>query len=58
MVIVETVQEYVPTRREYQDKVLSTGENVTVCDVKFHNILMGGDQLTAARGRGAQANGG
>ena len=38
--------------REHQ---MSTGESSTVTDTFCHRVLMGGDQLTSMRGRGAQS---
>ena len=53
--IIERHHQYVPTKSQINQQLLSTGVIATVCDANFHKILMGGDLLTAARGRGAQA---
>ena len=53
--ILEELQQYVPTvRREKTLDIPGTEEQVAVQDDRFHHILFGGDQLTAARVRGAQ----
>ena len=46
--------QYMPALCQEKDLVVGFGDDVTVCGATFHEILMGGDQLTAARGRGAQ----
>ena len=53
--IVENLQNYVPIQLLDKSHHLSTGETVVVQEAKMHRCLMGGDQLTAARGRGAQS---
>jgi hypothetical protein len=45
---------YIPFQEHAEDKTISTGETVTVTKAKHHQILFGGDQLTAARMRSAQ----
>lgn len=55
--ILEELQKYVPVvSSTSQTSVLVDGEveECTVTDDKFHRLLFGGDQLTAARARGAQ----
>ena len=52
--IIKQMQKYVPAHFTVQEQKLSTGETVQISNVKFHHIPVGGDQLTVARGRGAQ----
>ena len=55
--ILEELHKYVPVvSSTTQTNVLVDGEveECTVIDDKFHRLLFGGDQLTAARARGAQ----
>ena len=49
--IMEKLQEYVPTLSEKKEYI---GAATTLCDATFHRVIMGGDHLTAERGRGAQ----
>ncbi len=53
--IMTHLHQYVPAV-EYTNSVFipSTGETVQVQHAAFHRVLFGGDQLTVARGRGAQ----
>lgn len=53
--IVRHLHQYVPTI-EYQEELLipSIGQTVKVPRAKFSPLLFGGDQLTAARIRGAK----
>ena len=53
--IIEKHHEYVPMEVKERQQSISSGIIATVQDITFHQILMGGDQLTAARGRGAQS---
>ena len=45
----------VPTREAEVQHTLPNGINISFDDTRFHEILIGGDQLTVARVRGAQA---
>ena len=45
---------YIPFQEYTEEKMISSGENVTITKAKQHQILFGGDQLTAARMRNAQ----
>lgn len=45
----------VPTREAEGQHTLPNGVNISFDDTRFHEILIGGDQLTVARVRGAQA---
>lgn len=53
--IMSYLHQYVPAV-EYTQSVFipDTNESVQVQQAAFHQILFGGDQLTAARGRGAK----
>ncbi len=53
--IVRHLHQYVPTI-EYEEELTipSIGEAVKVAKAKFSPLLLGGDQLTAARARGAK----
>ena len=53
--IVSTLQKYIPVHQKCREQTLSNGEVATVIDTSLHRLLFGGDQLTAARGRGAQS---
>ncbi len=55
--IMEDLHEYVPTVSSKVEVDVPGAENETVeLDMdQFHYILMGGDQLTAARARGTKA---
>lgn len=58
--IMRHIHQYVPTVEHVEEITLSTGEEVRVCREAMHQILVGGDQMTAARARSAkkaQANG-
>ena len=53
--IMEQLQQYVPTHTTtHTVQVPGSSEPVHVTVDDFHYILMGGDQLTAARARGSQ----
>lgn len=53
--IMESLHEYVPTHSTVSKETIpGVGEEVDVMKDKFHQILFGGDQLTAARARGSQ----
>ena len=55
MNILEHLHQYVPTlRREEKVDLPGTEEQVSIQVDDFHQILLGGDQLTVARIRGAQ----
>lgn len=45
---------YIPFQEYTEEKTISSGETVTITKAKHHQILFGGDQLTAARMRNAQ----
>lgn len=51
--ILKHVQRYVPTVTS-QEQVVVSNDEVTVITDSFHKILLGGDQLTAARIRSSQ----
>ena len=51
--IVSLLHQYVPTFTFTEELLISTGEKVVEEHAVFHSILMGGDQLTAARTRSA-----
>ena len=54
MVAIAThISQYVPCVSIRQKKTLSTGDTVTVENMRMHRILVGGDQMTAARARSA-----
>ena len=54
--ILEKLQNYVPVMSQTTDKSYSSGtDTCTIEEAAFHHILMGGDQLTASRGRSAQS---
>ena len=46
---------YVPTHSQEGQLALPNGSTIEFDDTKFFQILFGGDQLTVARARGAQA---
>lgn len=46
---------YVPTCSQEGQLTLPNGSTIEFDDTRFFQILFGGDQLTAARARGAQA---
>ena len=55
--ILEELHKYVPVvTSTFQSHVLIEGEvdECTITNDKFHRLLFGGDQPTAARARGAQ----
>lgn len=51
--ILTHISDYIPTVSSTVEKTLSTGEKVTLVEKKMHRVLVGGDQMTAARGRAA-----
>ena len=52
--IMSHLHKYVPTVEcDEEVKVPDTDETVTIKQANIHRILFGGDQLTAARARGA-----
>ena len=53
--IMEHLHQYVPTiHGEERADIPGTEDHITLQVDEFHHILMGGDQLTVARARGAQ----
>lgn len=52
--IMSHMQEYVPTLSKMLDLEVTGESSIRVKADHFHNILLGGDQLTVARARGAQ----
>ena len=53
--IMHSLHKYVPTTTiTCTYEIPSSGETVNVSVDEFHHLIMGGDQLTAARARGAQ----
>lgn len=53
--IMEVLHKYVPSTPTVTAVSLPCGETLEHRDANQHRILLGGDQLTAARARGAQA---
>ena len=53
--IMEVFHKYVPTQAGTGTLMLPNGNSLDFDDTKFHEILLGGDQLTVARCRGAAA---
>ena len=51
--IMTHLHQYVPTVSTSQERTISTGEIVKEESASFYPILVGGDQLTAARARAA-----
>lgn len=51
--ILTHLHQYIPTIHHFHDKVISTGADVVTDETALYPILMGGDQLTAARARSA-----
>ena len=49
--ILTHLHQYVPCITHTESKVYSNGETETIEKAKVHSILLGGDQLTAARAR-------
>lgn len=45
---------YIPYEEYSEEKLLCTGETVSVVKARHHQIIVGGDQLTASRMRNAQ----
>ena len=52
--IMESLQRYVPQMKDTSSLPLPNGETLTMDTTRFSPILFGGDQLTAARARGAR----
>lgn len=52
--ILTTLHKYVPYVAHLTKRQISTGEVITEEKATMHRIIVGGDQLTAARIRGAQ----
>ena len=52
--IVKHLHQYVPSVEYSEQVTISSSENVTLVKSTSHQILLGGDQLTAARVRSAQ----
>lgn len=52
--ILTHIHQYVPTISYEEMKAISSGEDVTIIKEKLHQILVGGDQMTAARARSAK----
>lgn len=48
------IHTYVPTKRCDQTHTIEGSDDIVIPDAQFHPILFGGDQLTAARARGAK----
>ena len=46
--------QYVPTRSEIKQVNISSGDTASVTEMQMHHLIFGGDQLTAARARGAK----
>lgn len=46
---------FVPTQPSEGELTLPNGSTLDFDDTRFHNIILGGDQLTVARVRGTQA---
>ena len=51
--IMTHLHQYVPTVSSSQERIISTGEIVKEESASIYPILVGGDQLTAARARAA-----
>lgn len=51
--IMAHLHQYVPSLEYSECKKISSGETVMEEKARFHQILVGGDQLTAARARSA-----
>ncbi len=48
------LHQYVPSVETVEEVQLSTQEKVDLCKEAVHKILVGGDQMTAARARSAK----
>ncbi len=53
--ILDHLMKFVPTVQKEGEISLPDASKVTFDDTRFFKILLGGDQLTAARVRGTQA---
>ena len=51
--IMTDLHQYVPMVSTTQERIISSGATVTEESATFHPIIIGGDQLTAARARSA-----
>ena len=51
--ILTHLHQYVPAVSSTYERLISTGVKVTTEKTAFHRILVGGDQLTAARAKSA-----
>ena len=54
-IILQSLMSMVPTLHNEESVPLSDGNTVTVDKTTFHKVLLGGDQLTAARVRGTKS---
>ena len=54
-IILQSLMSMVPTLHNEECVPLSDGNTVTVDKTSFHKVLLGGDQLTAARVRGTKS---
>ena len=52
--IMKSLHNYVPTIHNEKEVTLSTGQKDVAESYEFHQIQLGGDQLTCARVRGSQ----
>ncbi len=52
--VMTHLHQYVPTTTTSEERTISTGEITMEEKARVHPILLGGDQLTAARARGAK----
>ena len=52
--IMSSLHKYVPTAYQQNEYLLSTGQLEKTGEYFFHQLLLGGDQLTCARIRGSQ----
>ena len=53
--IMEELHKYVPTKSYKEDYTTTDGEVIQIPKAAIHPVLFGGDQLTAARARGAKS---
>ena len=51
--IMHHIHQYVPCVSNSEESVIFSGEKVIVTKENMHRILVGGDQMTAARARSA-----
>ena len=52
-ILEEYHDKYIPTKSSDATVTLPCGSTRSIDDVQFHHILVGGDQLTVARAKGA-----